>query len=555
MKPHLLYRDRDFDWQWALAAAADREAARTGRRRPTGKAGPRGVLPWNAADLAADLDLHALFTAMAAEDDLIVEVARRALLTATGNEIDTIRYRQEVLRDCLDHPDVVRELYLLATEAMREQGRHYLGSLTSRYPDAVLRWSIETLEALLGSMQKLRRIAERNAGSFSSEGWTTLFATLRRELDESYLALVRQHLTRLGFQKGVLLSARLGSGNRGTDHVLHPPPLRNRGWLTRLAGEWLPRLLADPSETRSFTLHPRDEAGFRMLGELKNRGIAIAAGALGRSADHVRGFFALLRTELAFYVGCLNLREALVSKGQPVCLPSPADAGTQRLSFRGLYDVCLALKLERPVVGNDVDADRRNLILVTGANRGGKTTFLRSIGLAQLMMQAGMFVPAERFRSSVCDGLFTHFRREEDVEMRSGRLDEELGRMSNILDRITSHPMILFNESFAATNEREGSEIATQITRALLERGVRMLFVTHLSEFALRLHESGRPEVLFLRADRRADGTRTFRLVEGRPLWTGFGQDLYDRIFGGHGAGPGDAAEHRMPVSANRSST
>ena len=61
-------------------------------------------------------------------------------------------------------------------------------------------------------------------------------------------------------------------------------------------------------------------------------------------------------------------------------------------------------------------ADDKGLFMITGANTGGKSTFLRSVGLAHLMMQAGMFVPAESFSSEVCDGVFTHYKREEDVD-------------------------------------------------------------------------------------------------------------------------------------------
>ena len=124
-------------------------------------------------------------------------------------------------------------------------------------------------------------------------------------------------------------------------------------------------------------------------------------------------------------------------------------------------------------------------MIITGANQGGKSTFLRSMGLAQLMMQCGMFAPAESFCANVCDGLFTHYRREEDVTMRSGKLDEELSRMNGIVDNVRANSLLLFNESFAATNEREGSEIARQIICALLEKGVKVFFVTHLYEFAL----------------------------------------------------------------------
>ena len=138
----------------------------------------------------------------------------------------------------------------------------------------------------------------------------------------------------------------------------------------------------------------------RALSDLTSRGVNGTANALAQSADHIRGFFEMLRAELGFYLGCLNLRDRLTATGQPVCFPdpvgpAPASAAQARLSARGLYDAALALSLdEARAVGNDVDADGRQLIMITGANQGGKSTFLRSVGLAQLMMQAGMFVAA-----------------------------------------------------------------------------------------------------------------------------------------------------------------
>ncbi len=88
--------------------------------------------------------------------------------------------------------------------------------------------------------------------------------------------------------------------------------------------------------------------------------------------------------------------------------------------FQGLYDISLSLILEQRVVGNSIKAAGKDLIMITGANQGGKTTFLRSIGQAQLMMQCGMFVAAEFFSANLCEGIFTHFKREEDDKMKSG---------------------------------------------------------------------------------------------------------------------------------------
>jgi len=531
MKVHLLDRDDDLDWDWVVHALAQQKAKRPGgRSRPGDPRVPRTGLPWNTGALSQDLELNTVLGAMARDDACIFEIARKVLLAGVTGDLETIKYRQEVLRDCLANAAVVRELYALALEAVEENSKHYRSWFMRDYPLWVLRWSTETLEGLLGLMARLRGFAERHADPFASDGFRQFFASIRDELSADYTASIKQHLAMLKFRNGVRLSARLGAGNKATGFMLHLPPPRYGTWFSRLLRKLLPSSFAPEPPTFGFTLHPRDENGFRALEDIQNRGIGLAATVLGRSAEHVRNFFSLLAAELAFYVGCLNLHEDLDRKGGTVCLPAVKAGDEPYLSFRELYDVALALSFPRRVVGNDIGADGRQLVVVTGANQGGKSTFLRSLGLARLMMQAGMFVAADAFSASVCDGLSTHFKRKEDATMKSGKLDEELARMSEIVEHVTPNSMILFNESFAATNEREGSEIASQIVSALLEHGVRMVFVTHLYEFAHRFYEKKAGNVLFLRADRQPDGSRSFRLSEGAPLQTSYGEDLYDAM-------------------------
>jgi DNA mismatch repair ATPase MutS len=334
---------------------------------------------------------------------------------------------------------------------------------------------------------------------------------------------VRDHIQRLRFRDGVLISARLGAGNTGRGYTLLKRAPRRRG----LAG----RIFGDARPSYSYRIPERDEAGGKALAELRVRGINLVANALAQSTDHIQSFLVRLREELAFYVGCLNVHDELTRIGAPTCFPTAEEQDRPEFSSTGLYDVGLSLNTGRPVIGNDLRADGKPLVMITGANQGGKSTFLRSVGLAQLMMQCGMFVPAESFRASVRTGLFTHYKREEDASMTSGKFDEELGRMSRLAEGLRPGALILFNESFAATNEREGSEIARGIIRALLESGVRVFFVTHQFELADGFYRQDAQHTLFLRAQRLADGRRTFRLEEEAPLPTSFGRDLYAQIF------------------------
>jgi hypothetical protein len=530
MKVFLLHRDRDFTPKPELRDAIF-DAMRSGNlnaianayrnlERQRKSASPPAAEADDA--LAQDLELETLWRAMAAGDQFLYEMARRVTLSSLHNP-DAIVYRQQVLADCLEHPEVVHELYGLAIEALASE-REVWTLWSGAMPDFILSRSVRLLTLYVDVLRRLRQIADEHEGGFNSAGFRRFFAAVREELSDDYLAAVEQQLRELELRRGMLESAELGEGDKGRRYVFHRPP-RDPTWKERLRPGRQP-----PSHT--FELHPRDEAGFRALKEIQARAINRVADAVAQSADHVQSFFVMLRLELAFYLGCLNLRRRLDQKGEPACFPEPLAEGRLALTAGDIYDVCLTLHLDDRVVGNDVNADGKALVMITGANQGGKSTLLRSLGVAQLMMQSGMFVGAHAYRASVVTGTFTHYKREEDAAMEGGKLDEELSRMSQIADQITPNSMLLCNESFASTNEREGSEIARQVVRAMLDKRIRVLFVTHMYELAHSLHAQRLETALFLRAEREADGRRTFKLPEGEPLPTSYGEDSYRRVFG-----------------------
>ncbi len=499
MKAFLLYKDQDFD--------LDRQ------------------LPWNEQALTQDLALDTLFSAMGNEDKFLLDVINKVVLCGS-NDPHTILYRQDILKDCLKNPSIVRKVYNVVVEAIEEKRKSFWAFFSNRSPNSVLYGANESMQIFVAKLRLLRNIADEHGHEFDSEGFSRLFAMLREELSDEYFAEIHSHLTLLRSDNDVLVSAELGPGNKGKNYILRKPWNRKMSWMVRIK-----QAVSHKSQPYTYHLDPRDESGAKALGEMRDRGMNLVANALAQSADHILSFFNMLRVELAFYIGCLNLYERLVRKGEPICFPVPVGPSELRHRFVGLYDVCLALSMKERVVGNDGNADGKSLVMITGANQGGKSTFLRSIGLAQLMMQCGMFVAAESFSASVCSAVYTHYRREEDAAMGSGKFDEELTRMSDIADHVMPDSLLLFNESFAATNEREGSEIARQIIFALLEKRNKVFFVTHLYELAHGFHENRVKNAIFLRAERKDNGDRTFKLIEGEPLETSYGEDLYNQIF------------------------
>jgi hypothetical protein len=479
--------------------------------QPASKAGPQTRAPapqTTVLDLERDLWLQTLYRAMAEGEELIAATAREEILSGT-DDIGIISYRQKVLADCLKNPSLARQLYALIGEALREE-RQADSRFSRLSPSALLDTAIGTLAPLLDGIDRMRELLRAQAGSFVSSGFAALAQGMDEELGEEYTEGARSLLRELRFPEGLLIGAELGIGCKGRGYRAIEPGVESASLRYRL---------------------PEGEDARRAVEELRDRGLARAAEALARSRDRVRGFLAETRRELAFYLGCVNLAKRLEALGMGLCWPEPVAAGEGACRAAGLYDPCLALELGAKVVPSALEADGRGLVLVTGANQGGKSTFLRSVGLAQVLMQCGMFVPARSFRSSVCAGVFTHFRKAEDRSMRSGKLDEELGRIGDIVDRARPSSMLLLNESFASTNEREGSEIGRRIVGALLEAGLRIFFVTHLYDFAASY--LGSPgSALFLLARREEGGRRSYEIAPGEPLDTSFGRDVYDEVFG-----------------------
>ena len=320
MKVFLLHKDQDFavkpdlrDAIFGAMASGDLFAITNVRRelQHERNSGSTASPPGHDAVLTQDLELKTLWNTMAAGDEFLFEVAKRAILSSLTDPA-AIVYRQQVVADCLEHPETIRQLYQLAIDALENEKQvPPLWHLLS--PANVIYRSVRVLTLQVEVLKRLRQIAEQQAGNFRSEGFSRFFAMLREELSADYLQTVEHHLRELEFKHGVFESAALGQGNKGRRYIARKQ--REQRWTERLP-------FGNRSPGYSFTIPARDENGFTALEEIRGKGINHVADAVAQSADHVKSFFSMLRIELAFYLGCLNLRERLDAKGEPL-LPHP----------------------------------------------------------------------------------------------------------------------------------------------------------------------------------------------------------------------------------------
>lgn len=461
-------------------------------------------------DLKTDLELGHILDSMCRGDKTILNICEYEMFNSLLSP-EAIEYRHEILADALRNPKAVRRLYAIVSESDSIK-RAYMSStsLAEGFVNAV-----ELLKAYTKLLRDLREVADKKLQDFKSQGFKDMLEMFKRELTDKYFEEASNNLRDINNVDNILVSARLGSHLQSVDYTLR----------RKEKGFWLRWCMAT-SFTADVERNPKE---IDDIFNRRERAVSEAANILSWAARHLESFFNMLRNELGFYVGCLNLADEVRKFGMPICLPSIQPLDSAERSWRGLYDMSLALMTGAAVVGNELDVKGKSLYIITGANQGGKSTFLRSIGQAQLMAQCGMPVGADSFMAPIRRGLFTHFKRDEDSYMKSGRLDEELERMSNIIENIKSGSMVLLNESFNSTNEREGSEICRQITQAFIDSDVEVMSVTHMYIYATAFLNNS--EVQYLCAQRRENAERTFKIIPGEPAETAFGEDLYRKIF------------------------
>ena len=246
-------------------------------------------------------------------------------------------------------------------------------------------------------------------------------------------------------------------------------------------------------------------------------------------------FLLNLMPEIEFLVKGTNLLRSLKEKGLTLCKP---EIVTNKNIFvaNELYNPCVALKVDDEIITNDVEfKDDIMIFVLTGPNRGGKSVITCAIGLAQAMLQLGMFVPASSAEISIADGIYTHFPTGADDTIDKGRLGEECARLRDIFEDVTKDSLVLLDESLSSTGSYEASYIAAEVLAGFSRIGCRCLFSTHLHELAAEIDNinartaaDGGTKIDSLVAGIE-DGKRSFKIYRMKPDGKSYARDIADK--------------------------
>lgn len=450
---------------------------------PPGETETRPQEPLLDPQAAKDLDLDKiiqLITAQADHRQVLREVFYRLCQDPAA-----IVYRQEILQDLLAHPGLVDTFAGLLPKLdslayyvhAREDAATWLHLVT---------WRAGELELLLECIQALEQALVAHQADFQSGGLRQLSRFVQAyAASDSYQSLARElpalieqlrvcasltigvnlddqlrpveavllSVNKEPFAEATLLEARHRPRRRSPGLApIHRLPLITKAERMLIAGA----PMTQPAKRAEPMMVPL----FRDLSEVIEKITQPVAQALEKFARLKSHFLVSLRQDLVFYTAAVGLVRRLQDLGLPMARPQVLPPAERCLSAREAYNLYLALHLGREhetlpgwIVPNDIEiGPQAGVLILTGPNRGGKTTYMQALGLLQILAQAGLFVPAVAVQISPVDGIFTHYPHEERLERGTGRFGDEARRLGEIFQVLTDRSLVLLNRSLVGTN-------------------------------------------------------------------------------------------------------
>lgn len=234
-------------------------------------------------------------------------------------------------------------------------------------------------------------------------------------------------------------------------------------------------------------LNPVEEEILARVAALHPQVMARLAGFRATHGGFVEATVTQFEADLRFFFAWLDYIAPLRAAGLPFCYPE-ISADDTSVVLHDTFDLALGVALTQEgqaVVGNDVELlGSERLLVITGPNQAGKTGIARAIGQAHHLAALGCAVPGRHARLFLCDGIFTHFEREENLARQQSKLEDDLLRMQAILAVATPRSLVILNEAFASTTLQDATALARSVLATLAVRGLLTVFVTFIDELA-----------------------------------------------------------------------
>jgi DNA mismatch repair protein MutS len=429
----------------------------------------------------ADLNLDQVLKSMTAGRE---QYDLEPLFCTPLHEVSAVLYRHEVLRD-LDRRELLEPVSRFA-EAMRRMRQHLEQAQKLHYKLQKQAWFLDAAGIYCTAVRELAR--ELAACEVSSRG----FRGFRGYLGEY-----------AGSEGFTALAAQTQALKEAFDRVRYAVRIHGaRVTVSRYEGE--PDYGAEVEEVfarfqqgsaQSYLVKLSEYAEMdhveaqiaSLVARLYPDEFATLDGYCTRHRDYLDPVIGRFDREVQFYLAYLELTGRFRAAGLPFCYPH-VSAGSKEIAAEGTFDIALAGKLVPgggTVVTNDFRlAGPERMLVVSGPNNGGKTTFARTFGQLHYLASLGLPVPGRSARLFLPDRIYTHFEKEEDIETLRSKFEDELVRVHEILRQATGDSVIVMNESFNSTTLDDALLVGTEVMRRVLALGCLGVYVTFVDEIA-----------------------------------------------------------------------
>lgn len=524
-------------------------------------------------------DLSLDFLCDALTEDAYERNSIKQLLTQITDDEEVIKYRCDVFDDFLRFPKLREDLTALLAKLadLREIERFQKDSEASSlwqlinrlreiggYVDCITQIKT-TLESIDVKSQGLLTLKENVTSIYNDSG----FPDLKKDIEDTLAKAQKLRSITLGVNLDALLrpktvgvislndkpftdsgilkrftnfanrNSELHHGNDVSGFISFHPA--NPNTTSFGIGKFVTGAQQDVNQTFTSELtgaDPLSDALKKVITDILRRTVNDIKSTLDKYIN-INGYsFVALMPEIIFYIRFAELCDKIMQKNLPLCKAQIAPKDDRSCNIENLYNIKLAIK---NVEGDNINIitnefvfdDDKRIYILTGPNRGGKTTITQAVGLAFLLAQNGIYVPASSMTFSPCDNIFTHFPADENDTVDLGRLGEESKRLSEIFDSATRYSLLLLNESLATTNVAEGLYIAKDVVKAMRYLGTRAVFNTHMHDLARNLDRvnsevegDSRIESMVTGVE---NGNRSFKVFIAPPQGVSYARDIAEK--------------------------
>jgi DNA mismatch repair protein MutS len=434
-----------------------------------------------APEFFKDLNLDQIVESITAGRE---EYNLKPLFHIALGDVETVNYRHDILRD-LENQKLVGCIRSFAEE-MRKMRSHLARAKKLYYELQKQRWFLDAVEIYCDAVRQLSKDLS--------------FIDLRSRGLLGFREYLAGHVKSDDFVSLLAETQRLKSDLSGIRYSLHIEGKRIK--VLKCANE--PDYSADVLQTfekfkqgapkeypfefpDSPDMNHVEAAILDLVAQLYSETFSSLSDYCTRHSGYLNSTIATFDREVQFYLAYLEHIEQFKQAGLPFCYPVVTDQSKEVHGY-DVFDLALATRLVKentPVVTNDFHLkDPERVIVVSGPNQGGKTTFARTFGQLHFLAGIGCPVPGRDATLFLFDNLFTHFEREEDIRNLSGKLEDDLLRIHRIFERATPNSILVMNESFLSTTLNDALFLSKQIMQRIIALDLLCVSVTFLDELA-----------------------------------------------------------------------